>query len=288
MSAPVRFSPGGLWSLWDMVDIFDAARFVDSFALLLTQNQYFLDGIAAAKGPNVTFGMPALTAAMLKDKASALRDLLTASGLDVSASIAADIVKAIDGGEVRPNGNVVFATQALNNLRGPLTEMPTSIRRELESRTVLILSKRDAELFSPVQPNFGEEVFAAFPAAREDIEEAGKCLGLGRSTACVFHLMRALESAAQGIADKIGVTIFDSNGKGLPWGVIADNMKRKIDAMKGSPDQTKWYRVQQNLVSVNRAWRVPTNHPKETYTHEQAKEVFDSTKAFMRELSALV
>jgi hypothetical protein len=43
-----------------------------------------------------------------------------------------------------------------------------------------------------------------------------------------------------------------------------------------------------NLVAVNRAWRVPTNHPKETYTPDQAQEVFDATRTFMRELAPLV
>jgi hypothetical protein len=72
-------------------------------------------------------------------------------------------------------------------------------------------------------------------------------------------------------------------------GVIADNMRPIIDGMqKGSHEQIKWYRVQHELVVVNRAWRVPTNHPKETYTLEQARQVFDATKVFMKELSALV
>jgi hypothetical protein len=101
-------------------------------------------------------------------------------------------------------------------------------------------------------------------------------------------LMRALESAAQVVANKLGATIHDANGKGLPWGVIAENMKPKIDAMtKGSDEQIKWYRVQNDLVVINRAWRVPTSHPKETYTLEQAEEIFEATKAFMRELAPL-
>ena len=78
----------------------------------------------------------------------------------------------------------------------------------------------------------------------------------------------------------------DSSGKGLPWGVIAANMKDKIDRMTpGSDEQIRWYRLQHELVVVNRAFRVPTNHPKETYTAEQAYEIFNATKAFMKELA---
>ena len=101
--------------------------------------------------------------------------------------------------------------------------------------------------------------------------------------------MRALESAAHKIADSIGATIVDQHGRGLGWGVIAQNMKPKIDAMPtGSPAQVNWYRVQADLVVVNRAWRVPTSHPKESYTVEQAQEIFDGVRAFMKELAPLV
>jgi len=156
-------------------------------------------------------------------------------------------------------------------------------------KVAFTVSSRHAELLNSNSPLYGQEVFNKFGTAREDIEEAGKCLALDRATAAVFHLMRALESAAQAIANSIGATVTDAHGRGLPWGVIADNMKPKIDAMmRGSSEQVKWYRVQQDLVTVNRAWRVPTNHPKETYTTQQAQEVFDATGAFMRELAPLV
>lgn len=75
---------------------------------------------------------------------------------------------------------------------------------------------------------------------------------------------------------------------GLGWGVIAENMRPIIGAMpKGSSNQIKWYRVQQDLVAINRAWRVPTNHPKESYSPEEAEEIFGATKAFMSELAPL-
>src|SRR5260370_38456502 len=46
-------------------------------------------------------------------------------------------------------------------------------------------------------PHFGESVVSAFPKAATDIQEAAKCFTLGRSTPCVFHLMRVMESATQ-------------------------------------------------------------------------------------------
>lgn len=168
-------------------------------------------------------------------------------------------------------------------------DLTNRFKDELASRVVLAIAARHSAYFSAETPLFGDEVFAKFERARDDIEEAGKCLACGRATATVFHLMRALESAVRIIGTKLGATTEDVHGRGLAWGVVAGNMRPIIDAMPvGSDQQTKWYRVQQDLVAVNRAWRVPTNHPKETYTEEQAQEVFDATRAFMRELAPLV
>ncbi|MBR0833770.1 hypothetical protein JQ612_11250 [Bradyrhizobium manausense] len=164
-----------------------------------------------------------------------------------------------------------------------------AFRAGLSGHISLILAPNKVGLFVQDEPIFGSDVFEKFGPAREDVEEAGKCLALDRGTAAVFHLMRALEVAVRMIAEKLGATVQDEHGRYLGWGLIANNMRSKIDAMTpGSDEQIRWYRVQQDLVAVNRAWRVPTNHPKETYTPDQAREVFDSTKAFMKELSLLV
>ena len=59
--------------------------------------------------------------------------------------------------------------------------------------------------------HFGPEVRKAFGDTVEDVAEAASCLGLERSTACVFHLMRALEAAAAVVASKIGATVEGKN-----------------------------------------------------------------------------
>lgn len=51
---------------------------------------------------------------------------------------------------------------------------------------------------------FGEQVFAAFPSATDDITEAGTCLAFERATACVMHLMRACEVALRALASSVG------------------------------------------------------------------------------------
>lgn len=52
---------------------------------------------------------------------------------------------------------------------------------------------------------FGEEVATAFPLAIVNVEEAGKCLALDRATACVFHLMRVMESGLRATAKPLHI-----------------------------------------------------------------------------------
>jgi hypothetical protein len=103
-----------------------------------------------------------------------------------------------------------------------------------------------------------------------------------------YFISCGLEVAATVVADKIGAAVTDEHGRGLAWGVIAANMKAKIDKMpRGSDEQTRWYRAQSLLETVNRAWRTPTAHPKKTYTPAEARRVFEATRAFMQELAPL-
>ena len=54
---------------------------------------------------------------------------------------------------------------------------------------------------------FGPAVAAKFPDAEYDIVEASKCLAVDRTTACVFHLMRALDFALAFLSAHLGSTV---------------------------------------------------------------------------------
>lgn len=168
-----------------------------------------------------------------------------------------------------------------------LMDLASRIRDDCHARLYFQIGAEGAELLRTEVSHFGPDVEKAFGSAAEDIAEAAGCLALGRYTASVFHVMRALEKAAAVVAQKIGAAITDQHGIGLGWGVIANNMKVKIDKMPKGDEQTKWYRAQSFLETVNRAWRVPTAHPKQTYTGDEARRVFEATKAFMQELAPL-
>lgn len=76
--------------------------------------------------------------------------------------------------------------------------------RALEVMLFFRIPTERAPLFATPQL-FGPVVDAVFEYARKDIEEAGKCLGCGRGTAAVFHLMRIMESGLKHIAGRLGI-----------------------------------------------------------------------------------
>jgi len=135
---------------------------------------------------------------------------------------------------------------------------------------------------------FGAAVARKFQAARDDVEHAGNCLAVGESTACVLHLMRAMETALRRLGQRLGTQI---NPKDT-WGVILKNMDRAIEAL---PEKTahqkrkksRWAESRANLFHVKLAWRDDSMHGKASYDQTQAREIFDRVKAFMQHLATL-
>ena len=169
-----------------------------------------------------------------------------------------------------------------------ISTLCASVETEFEGRLVIATGMSGARLFKPKEPLFGNEVEAKFSQISEDISEAGKCLALGRYTASVFHLMRTLEATLKVLGDKLGVTVIDKHNSDLEWGIILANIKVAVDKIPKSVEKTNWSSVASLLTHVKIAWRNRTMHPKQTYTEEEAKEIFAASRAFMRSLTSLV
>lgn len=164
-----------------------------------------------------------------------------------------------------------------------LDETASRMKDEIESKYLVYLSPNSASLYDSSCPIFGDDVEAAFPMAVEDISEAGKCIGLGRYTAGVFHLMRALENAVQTLSKKLNISNIDRE-----WGKLLSDIHKEIEKLPKGNLRDDWSEAHSLLYHVKQAWRNSTMHPKQTYTEEEAAEILSATKSFMRHLSALI
>jgi len=161
-------------------------------------------------------------------------------------------------------------------------ELVGRLKDEIESRKFFSV-EIDKQSFFKDNNLFGKDVTEAFPSAIIDIKEAGKCLAFERWTACVFHLMRVMEIGLKVICKYLKTTkVTDTKNKS--WGFIL----RQCEECLKQPEWKNNHFIAEivaMLHSVKDAWRNPTMHVERTYTEEQAQDIWNVVKGFMRHLA---
>ena len=258
------WKPGKLWSLWDMLRLH-----ADTFVHVMSHMGQIRAGLDVMEQVGLKLdGQSEIMDGDLPEEMDRLEQELAELNLGLS-------LKALKIARREMSAKPLNVRE----IKHSILMLQGRIRDELETVHCLALTENEKRHYAPREPLLGPAVESKFVSTLFDVDEAGKCFAFGRYTACVFHLMRVVEAALNTVADKLGAAIEDGDGKGLAWGVVAGNMKDIIDNMpKGSAEKVKWYRVQSALVVVNRAWRVPTNHPKSVYTEEEARIALDGTR----------
>lgn len=163
------------------------------------------------------------------------------------------------------------------------------IRDALEAESFLHVPSDASQLYEKKEL-FGPIVSSKFPESIQDVACAGSCLALGQPTACVFHLMRVMEDGVQALGKKLRLKI---QVKVETWYQILEHVDKAIESMPNkTPAQRKKKENHANisvlLSHVRIAWRNDVMHPKRTYTLDEAREVFDAVKSFMRHLANFV
>jgi hypothetical protein len=166
----------------------------------------------------------------------------------------------------------------------PVASLLSTLRHEMHTISAWRIPSEQLRFFDRTQ--FEESVYVRFPSTSDDIEEAGKCLGMGRNTAAAFHLMRVLEVALRRLAAALNVTITNPS-----WDAILDKCDREMKARRDarSPgwlrDEPFFTEAAALLRNIKFAWRNPTMHIERRYNDEEAREVWDAARAFMRHLA---
>jgi hypothetical protein len=154
----------------------------------------------------------------------------------------------------------------------------------------IILFKVDPEddRFRNTASEFSEQLTDRFRTAADEIESAGRCLAFGSSTACVFHLMRAVECAVKSIWGTLNLStpkLSDS------WGALLGPMDKQLSLPKDqrvhlwAAEGDFFAEAVADVRAVKKAWRDPTMHVERTYDREQAVKVFDASLGLMTHLA---
>jgi hypothetical protein len=263
--SPCWDHPGRLWSLLDMLRFYAAAW----TRLILDLQDLELSII---NHPPEGRNNP-----VTKQEDVLLKRVRTACalmGAGVSVKQVDALLGAVDKQQIT---NIEFCRAA-----GVLKQ---TVMYETESFAYFYLEKEKAKYLDLKSP-FGESVTAAFPQAVIDIEEAGNCLALGRNTACVLHLMRAMESVVHAVAKSIGVN-YEFRG----WEAVIKKMRSELEKEYDKMEPTfvgkkEFYsNVLDRLLATKDAIRNPSMHGRINYDAERAEEVYRSTKALIQKVA---
>ncbi len=203
--------------------------------------------------------------------ASIVEQISTRMPLPSVAAQAKRILRAIEEGK---------GAKAVGSM---MREFRTRLLDELSERNFIYVSPDRVHLYS--QPMlFGKDVNDRFPAAIDDIEEAGKCLALGQGTACVLHTMRILEVGLKALAAALNIPYAPSWESYLSQINTNIGKKHKNKTALWKRDE-KFYRdLTGDLLIVKQAFRNPTMHVDRKYAAEEAEQIFGAAKTFMGRL----
>jgi hypothetical protein len=176
---------------------------------------------------------------------------------------------------------------SLKELAGRCDHLRERLLDELETEFYFRILRDDVQYYGQRAP-FGDIVAAKFEAATGDIEQAARCLALQQPTACVFHLMRAMEIAVRRLARKSGMTITPQT----TWRQLTGNMDGQIRRMgertaKQKQRKNDWEAARVNLHHLGSVLRNNTMHPAAVYTQNEAKHIFNTVSVIFKALCKL-
>ncbi len=173
-------------------------------------------------------------------------------------------------------------------VKDAMFELQGRMRDELSHMEVWVITKEERRFLKP-EP-FGPDIATKFLPARDDLEEAGKCLAFGRGTACVFHLMRVMEVGLRALAGSLNDPRLDPR-RNPSWDSILKKCDEELQkplkdrALEWRADDAFFSAAAAQLHAVKDAWRNPTMHVERRYMTDEAEDVWNAVKGFMRHLA---
>ena len=160
-----------------------------------------------------------------------------------------------------------------------------SLQRELANHIFFRIPLEERPFFEKLQ--LTESAANAFPAASRDIRAAGRCLALDEATACVLHLMRALEHPLIAMAKALSVNVTNPN-----WHQVLTDCEEKISTFGDPPAAANWKEEREfyseaalNFRFFKDAWRNHVSHGRHVYEKREAYDILIHVAGFMDHLS---
>jgi hypothetical protein len=166
-----------------------------------------------------------------------------------------------------------------------LLNLSETLRRELETATVLSVDGSRAHFYEPSEPLFGIDVASKFPGITYDIDQAGKCYACDLTTASAFHSIRCLEAGIRSVSRCLGIPD-QTKGSDRNWSNILRLVKVKIDSRwptsgRMSGDGKVFDEIHGAMAAIQNPYRNATMHLDATYTAPESLHIFEVVKGLM-------
>lgn len=291
--SPFPARPFQLVTLLDMLQ-FDAGTFVKSFRELTWLINEFGLSIEKEGGASLI--------SEHKNLGDLVRLQMDRLLVEVTKYPLKETVKAIN--RLRFVGLAPFAKRyTLLVVHDRLLAVRESMQQDCKDYLFLFVPTTEAEyyeqstLFDDETKPLEERVSRRFPKANKEITAAGNCYATGNYTACVFHLMRAVERGVRALAKDLKLRV----GKGkdcLPhpvelcdWGTLARVFREKIDQLptRKSMKASKLISFYNDSIAHFAAIKDIRNricHSRQrAYSQYEARSVLDNAEHFMKQIA---
>jgi hypothetical protein len=201
------------------------------------------------------------------------------------AAVAAERLK--DQIEAKPS-NVT-----LGDLTTRLSEIESRFADYLVGVRLFALNEQQSIYLNTGSDLLAQIVCDRFPSVVFEMEEAAKCAALGRSTASVFHCMRALEPPIRALATFLGAPDPTSPAE-KNWGFVLGEIRTRLDSkypkskrLKGTDGHTV-ERIFATLDAIKNPWRNTTMHAEATYQPHEAAHILQCVNVFLTQIAAFI
>jgi hypothetical protein len=274
-----RNGSGGLLSLWDLMNKFEA----HDVCMTVRNFTWLKDSFHHYAGKQPSGDLASTTQSFAQNLSFAIK-YCAAAGFTDAATTLRRITLAVSSGRLEPA-----------RLTGEAWAAENAILDDIKKLKYVYVPSEMVKFFEQ-ERLFGEPVHAKFPHARSDIKEAGNCLSLGRGTAAVFHLMRAAEHGLRGLARKVKADL-RHNGKVVPiefadWNKVITQTKNKITEIRRlnpGPIRDRNLEFYSDMAEqaeyIKDIWRNTISHTRRPFSVAEAVGVTERVEGFMQKLA---
>jgi hypothetical protein len=182
-------------------------------------------------------------------------------------------------------------------LRALLDSLTRRMEDEARRGTYLFMPAADAKYYYDHNVRgskrcFSDSVASAFPSAVLDLDKGGQAYAAGCDTACVFHMMRALEHGLRAMAQALRVKFPGKPIEYQTWADVIKEISKKVAAIESKPRTKKrdadvefYGSAAAQFHFFKSAWRNHVMHSRLVYEHEDAAIVMRHTLEFMEHIA---